>query len=138
MTIGTGTYSPQPRFVFTKSYVTDVYFATYTGETFVRSGDTFTVYAVPPDPTFLFMRLYDGFFTWNSNQYTLDFVVQEAWYKLGGVGGEIPINFSVKWSAVNPSHGCALLIDWAPLTPVYHRVPMPAAPPNWWMPKPLP
>ena len=138
MTIGTGTYNPQPKFFLPRSYVFGINFATYSGNTVTRSGDRFTVHAVPPDPTFLVCQILPAFYPWSSNSYSLDFIITEFWYKAGGVGSEIPLPFQLGYFQDPLRHSSSLYIQWSGTVPTFNYFPLPSAPSNYWLPKPLP
>jgi hypothetical protein len=138
MTIGTGTFNPQAKFWMTRSKVYGINFATYAGNTVTFAGFSFTVHAVPPDPTFLHCAIAPEFYIWNSNSYSLDYVVTEFWYKAGGVGPEIPLPFSLGYFQDPLRHSSSLYIQWSGTTPTFNYFPLPSQPPNYWMPKPLP
>lgn len=138
MTIGTGTYDPQAKFWMPRSYVNGLYFATYAGNTVSRVAARFTVHAVPPDPTIAVMQIDNNFWLWNSNKRSLDYIVTEWWYKAGGVGPELPLDFTLSYINDPPHHATALKFEWTPLSPTFVYFPLPPQPLNYWLPPPLP
>jgi hypothetical protein len=100
MTIGSGTFSPAGRFTFPRSYVYDLVIYRQ-GTTVTRALGAFTIHAVPPDPTFAYVQVRNNFYFWNSNRLQLPYIVSESWYKIGGVGAEIPLPFELDY-AIDP------------------------------------
>jgi len=137
MTIGVGTFTPAGRFTFPRSYVYDLVFYRQ-GDTLTRSLGRITIHAVPPDPTFAVVQFRNNFYFWNSNRWQLPYIVSESWYKLGGVGPEIPLNFTLDYA-----------IDPVTLRPsIYYSFnggktdpetfTLPDQPSSYWLPPPLP
>jgi len=118
-----------------RSYIRGIYFATYAGNTVSRSYTSFTVLAVPPDPTFAVMVMAEDFFLWNSNKRSLDFIVEQWYYKAGGVGPNIPLDFSLSYINDPPHHATALKFEWTALPPTFVYFPLPEAPPDYWLPR---
>lgn len=115
-----------------------LYFATYAGNTVSRAFTTFTVHAVPPDPTFAVMRLATDFWNWSSNKRSLDFIVEEWYYKAGGAGPNIPLDFTLSYINDPAHHATALKFEWTALPPVFEFFTLPPQPDTYWLPKPLP
>jgi len=136
MTIGTGTFLPGAGFSFPRSYVYELDIATY-GDTITRSGARFTIHAVPPDPTIAVIQFDNDWFLWNSNVRSLDHIVTEFWAKVGGVGPEIPLPFTLGYRVRPASLLPSLFFNWFSgprLENVYH---LPQQPLNYWLSRPL-
>lgn len=138
MTIGVGTYDPQAKFWFPRSYVFGLYFATYLGNTVTHVAGRYTVAAVPPDPTFAVMQLSNDFYLWSSKARSLDYIVTEFWYKSGGTGPELPLPFKLSYINDAPHNRQALKFEWATFSPVFVYNAFPSQPLNYWRPPPLP
>jgi len=138
MTIGAGTFTPQGQFWFPRSYVYGITIATYVGQTITQGSFSFTIHAPPPDNTFLRCNLDPRFYVWSSNSWSLDHIVTDFWYKLDGIGSEIPHDYDLRWVFNATRHRNELLLQWTPLTPTFNAFNLPAQPLNYWLPKPLP
>jgi hypothetical protein len=75
---------------------------------------------------------------WNSNVYTLDFIITESWYKAGGVGAETPLPFSLSYVPCPPSKRPSLEYAFFGLIGDPETFTLPVQPPNWYSPPPLP
>jgi len=137
MTIGVGTFVPSAMFAFPRSYVYQVVVNRY-GDTLSHVAGRFTIYAVPPDPTFAIIQFSPTWWTWNSNARSLDHIVTEFWYKNGGVGPELPLPYKVTFKTDPVTLLPSLFFDWTPLPDDYERFPLQAQPSNYWLPMPLP
>jgi len=136
MTIGTGTFSPSAKFWIPRPYVYRLRIARY-GDTITQSGNHFTIHATPPDPTFAFIAFKLEFYVWSTNTYSLDFTVTEFWAKAGGVGPEIPLNFSLTYLIEQPSGMPLLSFDWFTGVPDYQHFDLPPQLAGYWLPKRL-
>jgi hypothetical protein len=132
-----GFYLPSNKFSFRRSYVYEIAIARY-GDTVTHVNGRFTIHAVPPDPTVLIIQTYPNFWNWNSNGYTLDHIVTECFALAGGVGPEIPINFTLQYGQHPTKHRAVLEFLWYTGSPDFEYFPLPVQPPHWWMPPPLP
>jgi hypothetical protein len=136
LTIGTGTFIPHAKFAVPRSYVYLIDIPSY-GYTFSSTGPTWFLHAPFPDLTFATMVVDNDFWVWNSNGRTLDHILTELWYKLNGVGAEIPLDYTLGYR-VNALHKLpSLYLDWAGIARLEHYFPTPPQPPSYWLPKPL-
>ena len=136
MTIGTGTFAPQAKFAFPRSYIYELDIARY-GNTLTQTSGRFTIHAPPPDPTFAVIQFDDNWFTWNSNARTLDHIVTEFWYKAGGVGPETPLNFTLGYRVRPTSKRPSLYFNWFSGTRDEQIFTLSTQPSNYWLPNPL-
>lgn len=137
MTIGAAGFYPSAKFTFPRSYVYEIAIARY-GDTVTHSAGRFTIHAVPPDPTVLIVQTYPNFWQWNSNHYTLDHIVTECYALIGGVGAQVPVNFTLTYGQHPVRHRAVLEFQWYFLAPDFEYFPLPSQPLNYWMPQPLP
>lgn len=137
MTIGTGTYHPNAKFFFPRSFAYEFVIARY-GDTITNSGFEWTIHAVPPDPTFAVIKMAESFFNWNSNGRSLDFVITDFYAKVGGTGPNVPLDFSLSWGLSPVTKNNALIFEWFTGTPDFEAFPLPSQPFGYWLPHPLP
>jgi len=130
--IGTGSYDPQPKFAFPRSYVRGVAIQIVSGVV-VQTGRFFQLQN-PPDPTLYFIVFNEKFWDWSSNRYTLDFVVEESYYQPGGVGSYVPMPFLVTYYTNTPDYSPYLVYSpfSSPGGITYYQ--LPPAPPDYWLP----
>lgn len=136
MTIGIGTFTPPGRFTFPRSYVVDFVFYRQ-GDTVTQVANVFTLHAVPPDPTFGKIILRGNFFVWNSNRWQLPYIVSESWYKAGGVGPEVPLDFTLDWAIDPVTHRATIYYAFFGGKTDPQLFHLPTQPPNYWLPPPL-
>jgi len=136
-TLGTGTFTPPGKFTFPRSYITD--FVIYRqGTTVTRSVGAFTIHAVPPDPTFAYVQMRNNFYFWNSNRWQLPYIISESWYKVGGVGAEIPLPFNLTYAYDATTQRPTLYFAFFGGFTDPERFILPPQPLNYWLPPPLP
>ncbi len=136
MTIGTGTFIPSAGFAFPRSYVNEIVIARY-GDTITQAGMTFTIHAVPPDPTVAIIVFDSLFGIWSSNGRTLSYCVKEFYALAGGVPPQIPLPFTLEYALSPFTLRPALLFRWFTGSPDYQRFQLVPSPPNYWLPRPL-
>jgi hypothetical protein len=136
MTIGVGTFTPNGRFSVPRSFINDIV-VYHNGDTIVQVANSFTIHAPFPDPTIGFFRLDNRFWGWSSNYWTLDYIITDCWYKLGGVGAEIPMPFQLHYYNEPTTGRTGLSFGWFSAESDPHPHPLPSAPLNYWLPKPM-
>lgn len=136
MTIGSGTYSPSAGFAFPRSYIYEIVIARY-GDTISQLGMTFTIHAPPPDPTVAIVVFDSLFGIWSSNGRTLSYCVKEFYALVGGVGPQIPLNFSLSYGKSPFTQRPALLFEWYVGIPDWQRFSLVPQPLDYWLPRPL-
>jgi hypothetical protein len=133
MTIGTGTYSPQPRFTPTRAYVGAIAFPSeLTLETSAGGVYVLNDFSLYNDR--LFVKIKYNFFLWSSNRYTLDWIVEECYFHALPSTVEHPLNFHLKYLAGTGTYPATLFCQLAPFSNVPARVDLPAAPAGYWRP----
>lgn len=68
----------------------------------------------------------------------MDYIISESWYKAGGVGAEIPLNFSLTYAVDLSSHRPTLYYAFFGGTTDPEVFTLPKQPPSYWLPPPLP
>ena len=137
MTIGSGSFFPSARFAFPRSYVYEIVIARY-GDTITQSGMTFTIHAVPPDPTVAIVVFNPRLGVWTSNRLTLDFCVSEFYALINGNPPQVPLNYTLSYT-LSPltGHGC-LQFEWYIGTPDFQGFSLTKPGSPYWLPPPLP
>jgi hypothetical protein len=133
MTIGTGTYSPQGRFGFPRSYIGAVAFPSE----LTLEAAAFGVYVLNDFGIFndrLFVKLKFNFFQWTSNKYTLDYIVEECYFHALPSTTENPLNFHIHFLPGDGVNKATLFIQLAPFSNVPDRIALPAATVPYWRP----
>lgn len=136
MTIGTGTFLPSAKFAFPRSYIYEIVIARY-GDTITQSGMTFTIHAIPPDPTIAIIVFDSLFGVWSSNKRTLDYCVKEFYYLAGGLPPQNPLPFTLSYTLSPLTGRPCLQFEWSSGTPDFQRFALVSQPPNYWLPRPL-
>jgi len=136
MTIGTGTFLPSPGFHFPRSYVYLLDFPTY-GYHYTHGGPTWELNAPPPDLTFVRITANPLWYPWVSSYFPLSSILTELYYKLNGVGPNIPLDYTLGYR-IEPTTGKpSLYLDWAGIARLPVLFPLPPQPSSYWLPKPF-
>lgn len=132
MTIGTGTFVPTGRYFFPRPYACDFIFYRNFG-VLHQSGGSFLLNAPSPDPTFFVVELQPNLWDWTTAAYSLDHVVEQSWYKPGGVGPELPMYFTLSF-IINTTTGRREL-HYAPFGLTFDPVlfTLPPSPTGYWL-----
>lgn len=138
MTIGTGTFVPNGLFSLPRSYLYRFCVATYLGNTCAGTGPTYIISAVPPDPTFAVIEIDPAFYAWSSDTWTLPRIVTEFYYEVPPSIVRHPVDFTLSYGLDPVHHEPALLFEWFLTTPTFFLSKLPAQPPGYWAPRPLP
>lgn len=131
--IGAGSYSPGGRFAFPRSYIRGVAVQIVAG-VINRVANVWTLQN-PPDPTLYTFVLDARFYQWNSNRWTLDYMVYESYYQPGGVGALVPMPFLLTYY-INPANKSPYVIFSPFSSPgglTYFD--LPTAPGGYWLPR---
>lgn len=132
-TRGTGVYVPGIDFHFPRSFITDVVIAR-NGTNVTQHDNVFDLDLLPLSPAIFRCTFHPNFWFWNSNDWTIDYVITESWYKPTGVGPEVPLNFLLTWSRY-PA-GTPSTLFWIPSSSFVdpQRFTLPPPPSNYWSP----
>lgn len=137
MTIGAGTFLPQARFAFPRSFIYDFY-VFRNGDTVVQTANKFVVTdTANPLLTATFVMALK-FYAWTSNGWTMDHVIVESYYQNtpGGTQFALPYNLIFKLDPVTLKN--SLYLGWSGLTSDPQLCHLPQQPSDYWLPKPLP
>src|SRR5215216_2273872 len=94
MTIGTGTFPQGSKFALVRAYIPLVAFAGIL-DTPVIAGRTYVFFpSIVPLDTYVVV-LKQEFYDWNSNVYSLDFIVEQAYYMTFPSPTQIPVNYDL-------------------------------------------
>lgn len=134
MTIGTGHFLPSAKFAFPRAYYRGIGFdiAGYTvtaadySYRWVKVSDPFEIWTIAIDPRFYY---------WSSNRWTLDFVMTDFYYQIGGLPTRYPQPYTLQtWTHPNNLSPYLLFqfsnIDFGE----FHWFDFPPAPPGYWRP----
>lgn len=136
MTIGIGTFLPSARFAFPRSYVYEIVIARY-GDTITQAGMTFTIHAVPPDPTIAIIVFNSRLGVWTSNRLTLDYCVEEFYYLAGGLPPQVPLPFKLSYALSPFTQRQCIQFEWSVGTPDFQRFQLTSPGTPYWRPPPL-
>lgn len=133
MTKGTGSYLPQAKFAFPRSYVRGFCVRVNAPVTFTTNK---AIFFDAGAPTRRFTVETDmRFYNWSSNRYTLDFVITESYYQNLPNLTKIAVLYTVSWliSPLNRSVYVEYLPFGLAFIPRYYTD-YPPAPPGYWKP----
>lgn len=131
--IGTGTYSPDPKWSLTRAYVRAVAFPVeLTLESVVDGVFTFNDFSLYNDRIVCVIE--PRFWAWTSNHYTLDFIVKEAYYYPLPSTTPLPFNFAVRFLPAQPTSPAAIFVRVAPFSNTPLGYALPAATTPYWLP----
>jgi hypothetical protein len=133
---GVGSYPQGAKYSFLRSYVYK-FAISDTGITVTQVANTFTLHAAAlPSYTFT-VRIPGNFYVWNSNFYTLDYVILDSYYVISPSPTQIPLDFALIMVHANGSHPNYL--QYCPsgilATPIFGT--LVSQPANYWTPPPL-
>jgi hypothetical protein len=129
---GVMTYVPGGRFAFPRSYITQLRIATNHVNVPSYADGLITWRHEPPDAVTGETKLKDVLIPWNSNAYTLDFVVEWWFFKIAPSpveiewGGEV----SFEWNPTVKAHCLVIATAAADMNYFY---PLAPAPSDYWL-----
>lgn len=126
---------PQNKFYFPRSYVTKLKVLTNHVNSVMYADGEITWGHVPPDAVTGLTKLKANFVTWSSNVYSLDYLVEEWWYRIAPDPTKIEWGGECNWiwdGTVKAN--CIEIATTAADTTYYFD--LPPAPPTYWKPSP--
>lgn len=131
--IGTGTFLPQSGFNFPRSYVSSIAFPSdWTLESHAGNEFVFNDFLFYNDR--IFVNLYENFWPWSSNVYSLDHIVVDCYYHALPSPVDLPTPFSLTWLPGTTANNGKLVF----LSPFFgssvQTFALPAAPSSYWLP----
>jgi len=132
MPIGVGTYPQGEKFSLVRSYISAFAFSSVW--TLVSNSTGSLILHDAGNPTLVFhvnMRL--KWWLWTSNFYTLDFIMQDAYYVDTTTGGITPFPFTFIYvPATETTPSCVAFRQFG-APPPFTYVTLPPPPPHYWL-----
>ena len=124
---------PSNKFTITRSYAYQLSFLSETADV-ERSGNTFTVFINRATNFGVVYVIQDWVIPWSSNRLSLDFVVYDCWWFLGGDGVHHPQIFTVNyWWRGSPIKPTLTIVQ--PGSAGHEKFfALPGAPADYWLP----
>lgn len=135
MTLGTGTYPNGAKFSFPRSYIPTFNVRVNTPVTDLGTGEfTFPDGSVPG--RHYHIVIFEKFYPWSSNKYTMDFVIEQSYYVTDPSPTETPMPFTLIFAPTSDGvNGLFFFPFGAPFTDNNIFL-LPPAPPDYWTPVP--
>ena len=135
MPVGVGTYFPNGKFAFPRSYLSQFILGINTPVT--QDGRTFTF--VDGFGTSIYtIRFKAEFWDWSSNRYTLDWIIEDAYYQSYPIPGA-PVTFPFYFAyyfAPTDDLPSVIFLPYGVDFPTRFFYPLPPPPPDYWNPAP--
>jgi len=131
-------YNPSGQFNLPRSYVFDI--RVYVQHTLSHAYMTDNIITVDysPVPNFLaVIVLAPNFMPWSSNSYSLDYIIQDSYYRINPDPTHIPLDIQVGWASSSQTLRSAINIVLDLGVDIF-TFPLAAAPPGYWLPTSLP
>jgi len=129
--IGTGSYSPNAKFVTPRSYLAKVVNHS-AGFALTQVGNVFTLNFAPTYVSLYTWIFHPDFWTWNSDMWILNRIITDCYYQQVPDPTKNPLDFTLVWSRSAPDHLPKLL--FAPngsfVTPI--QASFPSFPLSYW------
>lgn len=133
MTIGNGVFTPQGQFAFPRSYLWG--FSVRINLDGVQDGRFFRFGTGAPGTQLFTIAWKLKAFTWNSNRYTLDYVIEQSFYQNLPDMTEHPMDYGLAYYAAADTARPVLVFFPFNLPFVDdHFFALPPAPPDYWLP----
>lgn len=131
MTIGIGSYSPNGRFSFPRSYIAEVINCT-AGFSLTQNVNEFSLSFHPIFPSVYHWTFNLKFWLWSSNVWSLDHIITESYYVDTPNPTQIPLNFALYWVRQAPDFKPSLRFapNLSTVNPVVAALPI--YPPGYW------
>jgi len=128
-----GVFYPDGRFTVLRSY-TAAFVLNVTAP--VTQTDNVIDFTDPANPLVHFHIKIDlRFWNWSSNNWTLDWIIEESWYYVLPSPVTAPMPFNLSWFTYGDEALPALGFQpFGIVFPDYHVFTLPPAPPGWWSP----
>jgi hypothetical protein len=130
---GFQTNNPSAGFAFPRSYIHQVTFGFNAGALFAQSGGDFFITDGTNPIVHVVCNFRSNFWTWNSNAYTLGYVLKDWWALTDPSPTPLPVDFSLYFSIDPVTLRRELFLFLAGWTHRYTFV-LPPAPPDYWQP----
>jgi hypothetical protein len=130
---GNGNFSPSADFHFPRSFITDVVVFD-NGVNYSQSGNIFTLDLAPSNPIVFTLAFQPNFWSWNSNDWTIDYVILDSYYKLTPSSPPVALDYSLRWGRSPAGTVSTLFLGLGPAPSGPHRVTLAGAPSSYWSP----
>jgi hypothetical protein len=138
MPIGAGTFRPNARFAFPRSFHRGIVFD-IAGYSVTHIANTYH-WTKLTDPNEVWtIRLDPRYYIWSSNRWTLDFIVIDFFYEVAPDPTQHAQPFVLEDWVYAAKKSPYLLFKWADVDfGEFHHIDFPSAPPGYWSPPWLP
>lgn len=127
--------SPQCQFYSPRSYYQNLWFTTGGWPSTFVDG-TFTLFVGSPLVYTEVLVLRPNFYEWNSNFYSLDYIVEQVYYFVPS-GSPSPAGVGVAYYPDQDVPASGILFDFIATGTPWTKYNLPAAPPEYWRPEPF-
>jgi len=132
MTLGAGSFYPDPKFAFPRAYIYGIWLSFDLGSVVIWDENRVD-FTAPGGVVTGAIVFETRFWEWSSNAYTLDFAIVESWYKVSPSPAEIPLPFALTYYT-DPGNALPYLV-YEPFSTggsgAFKHV-MPSAPGGYW------
>lgn len=132
---GSVAYVPNGRFSFKRAYIDNIVFRFGEGALFSHSDGEFVVTDSLNPNVHVVCNLYPNLWAWNSNGYTLDYVLKDWWLLIDPDPTPLPLPTNVVYVFNQTNLKRELWIGLSDATTSYPFA-LPPAPPDYWLNNP--
>jgi hypothetical protein len=137
MTIGAGTFEPSGGFSFPRSYIYGLSLRLTGATSIVYVGNVLSCGLSAFPTTTLVWKFLPEFIPWNSNRYTLDHLMIEAYFFNTGVPGVFPLPYKLgTWFPPGAKKRYLYVIEPEFDGTGHHEFDLPGQPDDYWTPPP--
>lgn len=135
MVLGVGTYPNGAKFNFPRSYI-PTFDVLVDADDVMDSGGHIT-FSDPLNPNVQFhIVIWENFYEWTSNKYTIDFVIEESYYQILPAPTLNPMPFTLVFSPTSPGVNGLVFIPFSLGFTQHNVLLLPGPPPDYWTPIP--
>lgn len=132
---GTPGYSPSGEFSFPRSYILQVTFGWGANTGVTQDGGNFLFTDLVFPQNNVVCNFKPQCWEWNSNGYSLDFLIEDWWLYVLPSTAPLPLNFRVDFQRDPVTHAPEWFI-WAAGWTTRYTFSLPPAPSDYWLPMP--
>lgn len=130
---GAGTFFPQGRFGFPRSYV-ERFVITQAFQPVASVGPVFIMRPTPYGGLTWYLTLKDNFWAWSSNNFTLDYIVEDNYLIVDGDPTHYPVPYKLRYIPPTPAAGAAIAFEYLEHGAPYTDGGLPLRDAAYWLP----
>jgi hypothetical protein len=132
--IGSIVYQPQPTFNFPRSYIYELHVFSNNDNPCVFV-DNEIIFSSFGSPNFhMYVKLRDNFMAWNSNVYSLNYIIEWWYYKTSSSSPEFPYGGVVRFEYLAARNKTVLTVQ-SDVPNTHHYFDIEQQPSTYWLPK---